>query len=60
MRIDETYYMRNATTGDDRDLESGDNPDERAKRHEEIPEEEDDADYDLESGDNPDERRRGL
>ncbi len=60
MNIDELYFVQNVVHGEDRDLESGDNPDERSKREENAPEENEEGDRDLESGDNPDERRKGL
>ena len=46
--------------GEDRDLESGDNPDERIRRKENAPEVNDEGERDLESGDNPVERRKGV
>ncbi len=60
MSIDELYLIEDVIAGEDRDLESGDNPDERSRRKENVPEENDEGERDLESGDNPDERRRGL
>lgn len=60
MSVDDLYLVEGVITGEDRDLESGDNPDERSKRKTNVPEENDDDDRDLESGDNPAERRRGI
>ena len=60
MSIDELFLIENVITGEDEHLESGDNPEERVKRKENLPEEEDEGENDYESGDNPEERRKGL
>lgn len=60
MTIEELYLIENIIKSEDEHLESGDNPDERDKRKENAPEDDDNGDRDLESGDNPDERRKGI
>ncbi len=60
MSIMEYFAIEKIIAEEEPHPESGDNPDERDKRKENIPEEDDNENSNLESGDNPDERRRGL
>jgi hypothetical protein len=58
MSVDELYLIEEIMTGEERHLESGDNPSEKRKKHTSESEDDDEGDRDLESGDNPAERRR--